>query len=1624
MDFSIPPDLPLVLQTQLNELILDYKDENLTLKGYETKRKQLLERYLSNKNSMLTSKTSNASININKREHNFSIRVPISNNSGYGDDNASAVSHVWNSSSNRDSIKSIRQNSIYRVTTANSSSGVFSPKHKKSSSLQLSLQSNDANFDSYNPMMPLLPRIYDSKTSDSLPLILRGRYEHYEKVTAIISIDGKNKEASISWGKLYLRAAKIAYELNKSQLFKMDKVLVWYNKSEIIDFAVALLGCFIAGMVAIPVSFETYSLGEVIQIIKLTNSKFVLISNDCHKQLDNLQTTSHNTKIKLIKNDFFSQMTFLKTSDLGIYSKAKKEMPTFEIPIVSYIEFTRTPLGRLSGVVMKHKSLASQFKMLASILDSRSMPHWKKGNIIRLFEKRSTSERYTILNSLDPTRSTGLILGLLFNIFTGNLLISIDDAILKRPGGYEEIINQYKADILLNDQLQLKQVVINYLEDPKAIISKKQKVNFNCIKCCLTSCTTIDIDVSDMVVHKWLTNMGCLDATICYSPILTLSDVGGTFISLRDQLGKSENFPIHNTKLRLQDELFVNKEKLRGNIIEPSITAMINSSSSFTEYLRLTTFGFPIPDATLCIVNLDDCTLVPDLTVGEIWINSKSLTDEFYQLDRVNEFVFHAKLNFPKMFSYAKGNTISASQSNEKLNTIMNLCPPSTHFMRTKLMGFVHNGKLYVLSMIEDMFLQNRLVRLPNWAHTSDITRMKKSETSIINNGDQETTTDMKMYDSETKGPKRVVQTHYLQQVAETVVRTVNTVTEVSAFELNHNSGEHFLVMVVESSLVKKTVSDEEIVLAITPNQEEKMDKKMNEVIDQIYRILWIFHKIQPMCIMVVGRNTLPRRYCSLELANSTIEKKFISGELESQFVKFQFDNIILDFIPHSFYYNESIFSEHLSNLRQLALKESAMSNGLSNTKMIEQSSNVDYKETDYDSRYNTKLTDFKTILDILEWRIDVHGNESAFNDGCSKTTSSANDNNIHQNISWKAFGNITASFMKKIVSSKIPLKKGDRVVVMCENSVEYVAIVLACFYCNLIVIPLEIITENSAEEDVSFFCNILKNYSVKRIFIDAKTNTLLENNAIISRIWKKKKHLAPKFTIFSKVKARSDLTIKLFKKVATQKSVLKLGSNKSACVIWINRSRDVTKNIHPAMSQVSLLNSCKILKESFQASNESTLFSLCTHTNGMGFIISCLLGIYVGCYTNVFAMSDVSMNPKKFLVGLQNMNVRDLYLTVEALYMLLDRAVGLINYSKTPIPSSSKKNVKSSNAKLNFDFLRGVKNIMIPFLGSPEIMVMENILNKYTVVSELKNKLNFIYQNHFNCHISLRSYMGVPPNDLFLDRDALREGLVKEVDLSDVGNKNYLRIQDSGIVPICTDVKIVNPETRKPCLDGEFGEIWCCSEANASDYFISKDVNDPSTRDRLSKDPFITEQFRSKLNGIDNNGLTYLRTGDLGFIENISCLDSNGEMIDFNLLYVLGSINETIDILGLTYFVRDLETTVKGIHISIYNCIITKSGGLLVCLVKCKGISKKRYANLSTLITSQLLEKHGVILDLCAFVKPIQSTQYILDRWNNNRTTIMKQWFGQKLKIEAQFGINFGENISMYLLSDFEKDN
>ena len=104
---------------------------------------------------------------------------------------------------------------------------------------------------------PLNPRKATSEWQElsphSLMDILAYRGTIYKTDLAFIVLDSKGKEVnSISWEKLYLKAVKVAYEIqHKMSMKNSDTVVLLYKDGEVAEFVVALFGCFMAGVTAI-----------------------------------------------------------------------------------------------------------------------------------------------------------------------------------------------------------------------------------------------------------------------------------------------------------------------------------------------------------------------------------------------------------------------------------------------------------------------------------------------------------------------------------------------------------------------------------------------------------------------------------------------------------------------------------------------------------------------------------------------------------------------------------------------------------------------------------------------------------------------------------------------------------------------------------------------------------------------------------------------------------------------------------------------------------------------------------------------------------------------------------------------------------------------------------------------------------------------------------------------------------------------------------------------------------------------------------------------------------------------------------------------------------------------------
>lgn len=259
---------------------------------------------------------------------------------------------------------------------------------------------------------------------------------------------------------------------------------------------------------------------------------------------------------------------------------------------------------------------------------------------------------------------------------------------------------------------------------------------------------------------------------------------------------------------------------------------------------------------------------------------------------------------------------------------------------------------------------------------------------------------------------------------------------------------------------------------------------------------------------------------------------------------------------------------------------------------------------------------------------------------------------------------------------------------------------------------------------------------------------------------------------------------------------------------------------------------------------------------------------------------------------------------------------------------------------------------------------------------------------------IASRSYLSIDPIELWLDTRALRRGLVYSVDQD--SDPSALLVQDSGMVPVSTQIAIVNPETCHLCHVGEYGEIWVQSEACAKSFY-------------MSKQEFDLERFNGRIVGGDPMA-TYVRTGDLGFLHNVTRpIGPGGQPVEMQVLFNLGSIGETFEVNGLNHFPMDIENSVEKCHrnISPGGSAVFQAGGLVVVLVE---VFRRAYlASIVPVIVDAILNEHQLVVDMIAFVSSGDFPRSRLGE--KQRGKILASWVTRKLRTIAQFGIRDPES-------------
>ncbi|KAM3423444.1 hypothetical protein BST61_g875 [Cercospora zeina] len=1385
---------------------------------------------------------------------------------------------------------------------------------------QLPLEPRDVPFAVYDPHNNSIPM----SKFDNIGAVLRHRGKMQARQPAYWVLDSKGKEtASMTWDKVASRAEKVAQVIrDKSNLYRGDRVALVYRDSEIIEFAIALMGCFIAGVVAVPINnVNDY---QKLSLLLTTTQAHLALTTD-----NNLKAFARDISAQRLK--WPTGVEWWKTNEFGSYHPKKKDTDApLQVPDLAYIEFSRAPTGDLRGVVLSHRTIMHQMACLSAILST--IPASQTTDTFSSHLKASdgsfvvprSGRHETIMSYLDPRESCGLILGVLLGVYGGHTTVWFESKTVDTPGLYAHLISKYRATVMVADYPGLKRAAYNYQQDPMATRNFKKNVepNFASVKICLIDSLTVDTEFHEILADRWLKPMRNTRARELVAPMLALPEHGGMIISVRDWLGGEERMgcPLtvqqdeeeedsdsdpgspatngytslldgstaskkksHKTSRTELSEVLLDKESLKTNevvIIALGEEARRRANEQGT--VRAGAFGYPIPDATLSIVDPETNLLCAPYTVGEIWVDSPSLSGGFWALPKHTETIFHAR-----PYRFVEGSPTPV------------LVEPE--FLRTGLLGCIIEGKVFVLGLYED-----RIRQRVEW----------------VEHGLQE------------------VEHRYffVQHLVSSIMKTVPKIYDSSAFDA-HVNGEYLPIILIETQAASTAPTT-------TGGPPRQLDIPfLDSLSERVMEVLYQEHHLRVYCVMMTAPNTLPRviKNGRRDIGNMLCRKEFDNGNLPCVHVKFGVERAVQN-LPLGDDPAGGIWSPMASQARQDML---AMHSD-------KQYSGVDHREVVIDDRTSTPLNQFSNIHDLMQWRVSRQSEELSYCtiDGRGREG---------KGVNWKKF-DLKVAGVAVYLKNKVKVQPGDHLLLMYTHSEDFVYAVHACLCLGAVAVPMAPVDSNRLSEDAPALLHMIADFRIKAILANNDVESVLKQKAVSQHLKQSalilKVHLPSTYNTSKPPKQshgcrEQGLTIR--------PAWIAPGY---PAVIWTYWTPD-QRRIAVQLGHNTLMALCKVQKETCQMTSTRPVLACVRSTMGIGFLHTCMMGIFLATPTYLVSPVDFAGNPNILIQTLARYKIKDTYATAQMLEHAIAHGAG-----------------KGIN-------LMELKNLMISTEQRPQTDVYSRVRQAFAQSALDKTAINTIYSHVLNPMVASRSYMCIEPIELYLEPTSLRRGLVVPVDPDQ--DPFALLVQDSGMVPVSTQISIVNPETNMLCLVGEYGEIWVQSEANAHSFYGSKDA-------------FDAERFNGHT--VDGDpGVRYVRTGDLGFLHSVSRpIGPGGNMVEMQVLFVLGAIGETFEVNGLQHFPMDVESSVEKCHRALVRggCAIFQAGSLLVLIAEVR--TRAFLASLVPIIVNTVLNEHQLVLDIVAFVALGDFPRSRLGE--KQRGKILASWVSRKMRTIAQFSI------------------
>ena len=373
-------------------------------------------------------------------------------------------------------------------------------------------------------------------------------------------------------------------------------------------------------------------------------------------------------------------------------------------------------------------------------------------------------------------------------------------------------------------------------------------------------------------------------------------------------------------------------------------------------------------------------------------------------------------------------------------------------------------------------------------------------------------------------------------------------------------------------------------------------------------------------------------------------------------------------------------------------------------------------------------------------------------------------------------------------------------------------------------------------------------------------------------------------------------------------------------------------------ISHQNCLHFCRSHQQACELNSNHTSVLVLEPSSGVGLMIYLLSSVYSGQQTILIQHSDFVQNAMIWFLVLSQHKAIDTYCS----YSVIDTCLKEL--------SNGTQHMKSKGISLV-----SLQSLVVIAEERPRLNLLSPFFVFFAPLGLNSNVISTSFGCRVNSAICIQGLKQPAPMQLYLDARALKLDKIKVVER---GINHSILVSSTGRLLPGVTVIVVNLITRIQVGEGELGELWVHCDHNSIGFDgIGADISA-----KIHK-----EHFKAKPHGQDENGAEFARTGFLGFLMRGE-EEEEGNVV-FHL-FIVGSIEGSLNLDSARYYPRDLENSVNRCHKSISSSAVFEGDHLLVVVTELESEDKDPLCVVPR-ITTALVEEHHVIPGVVVVVDP-----------------------------------------------------